>query len=74
MRVVLDANRSLVDVETRFDNRSDDHRLRAVFPTGLESNELVSDGHFQVHERALDRPLGADWTQPPPATLPQQHG
>ncbi len=72
VRVTLDANQPLVDVETRFDNRSNDHRLRAVFPTGLDADELVSDGHFQVHERALDRPAGEDWVQPPPATLPQQ--
>jgi alpha-mannosidase len=72
VRVTLDASQSLVDVDTRFDNRSDDHRLRAVFPTGLNADRLVSDGHFQVHERALDRPSGEDWVQPPPATLPQQ--
>ena len=32
----------------------------------------MGDGHFQVHERSLDRPDGEDWVQPPPATLPQQ--
>ncbi len=72
IRIALDADRPLVDVQTRFDNRADDHRLRAVFPTGLPAATLVSDGHFYVHERSLDRPDGEDWVQPPPATFPQQ--
>ncbi len=72
VRVSLHAGRSLVDVETRFDNRVCDHRLRAVFPTGLAAGELVSDGHFMVHRRSLERPGGEDWVQPPPSTFPQQ--
>ncbi len=72
VRVTLDADRPIIDVQTRLDNRSEDHRLRAVFPTGLPAAHLVSDGHFLVHERSLDRPRGEDWVQPAPATFPQQ--
>ena len=72
VRITLDGDCPWVDVQTRFDNRVEDHRLRAVFPTGLDSKTLVSDGQFQVHERSLDRPRGENWVQPPPDTMPQQ--
>jgi alpha-mannosidase len=72
VRVTLDAANPVVDVETVFDNRAGDHRLRAVFPTAVTTDRLVSDGHFHVNDRALARPAGEDWVQPPPGTMPQQ--
>jgi alpha-mannosidase len=45
--------------------------LRAVFPTGVASDTVISDGHFQLVERPVDRPEGEDWVQPPPETIPQ---
>lgn len=61
-----------VEIETEFDNRAEDHRLRAEFPTGLACDEVISDGHFLVHRRPIERPGGEGWTQPAPATWPQQ--
>jgi mannosylglycerate hydrolase len=72
VRVSLRSGRPLVEIETRFDNRVRDHRLRAWFPTGIETDTVWSDGHFLVHERPVDPPSGEDWFQPPAATLPQQ--
>jgi mannosylglycerate hydrolase len=54
------------------DNQAKDHRLRMHFPTGLLSSKLVSHGHFRVHERGLDQPDSAGWSQPPLGTKPQQ--
>lgn len=73
VRVELRADDPLVRIETRFDNRVEDHRLRARFPTGVRSDHLWSDGHFLVNRRSLaDRPAGEGWVQPPPETVPQQ--
>ena len=72
VRVTLQSGRPLVEIETRFDNRVRDHRLRARFPTGIAADTVWSDGHFFVHERPVDPPAGEDWFQPPAATLPQQ--
>ena len=58
----------MVEVETHFDNRARDHRLRAVFPTGVATDTVVSDGHFMLNERPVERPDGSGWVQPPPAT------
>jgi len=73
VRVELRSGSPLVRVETRFDNRVEDHRLRALFPTGIRAEHVWSDGHFLVSERVLPDPdEGEDWVQPPPGTFPQQ--
>jgi alpha-mannosidase len=75
VRVELRAGSPVVRVETRFDNRVEDHRLRALFPTGIDTEHPWSDGHFLVQRRAVnDGGSGGfeDWVQPPPGTYPQQ--
>jgi alpha-mannosidase len=71
-RVRLTRGSPLVDVETTFENRAEDHRLRVAFPTGIESDTVVSDGHFFLNRRPVEHPDGANWVQPPPGTYPQQ--
>ena len=73
VRVELRTGSPLVRVETRFDNRVDDHRLRALFPTGAIADRVWSDGHFLVNRRPLPDPqAGEGWVQPPAGTYPQQ--
>jgi hypothetical protein len=72
VRVKLEAASPVVDVDVRFDNRAEDHRLQVRFPTGIRTDEVVSDAHFLLAERPIDRPAGTDWVQPPPDTVPQQ--
>ena len=72
VKVRLDAGSPLVDVELVVENRARDHRLRALFPTGIASETLVSDGHFMINERPIDRGDHPDWAQPPPDTAPQR--
>jgi len=71
-RVRLTRGSPLVDVETTIENRVEDHRLRVVFPTGIESDTVISDGHFYLNRRPVRQPEGVDWVQPPPGTYPQQ--
>jgi alpha-mannosidase len=72
VRLVLRTGSRRLDVETSFNNRAFDHRLRAWFPTGVKTDQVVSDGHFMVNRRPLERTGGPDWVQPAPATWPQQ--
>ncbi|MFQ5704493.1 MAG: alpha-mannosidase [Gemmatimonadales bacterium] len=72
VRVGLKSADSVIEVETSFDNRVKDHRLRASFPTTVASDIVVSDGQFHVNERPVDQPSGSDWVQPPSGTYPQQ--
>ena len=62
----------VVEIETVFDNRVRDHRLRVTFPTSMQTDELISDGQFMIHRRPFDKPSGNDWTQPPGDAYPQQ--
>jgi len=72
VRVALTAGEPLADVTLVFDNRVEDHRLRARFPVPFAAETLVSDGHFLVHERPLRAPSGEGWAQPWPNAYPQQ--
>ncbi len=70
--VALIEGQPLIDVTLEFDNEALDHRLRAVFPTGVAADTITSDGHFMLNERPIDTGSHDDWVQPPPATVPQQ--
>jgi alpha-mannosidase len=48
-----------VDVETRVTNVARDHRLRALFASGCDTDEAHADGHFDVVTRPIQPP--ADW-------------
>ncbi len=71
-RIGLKVNDPVIDVELSFDNRAEDHRLRAVFPTTVKTDLVLSDGQFYINERPMEQPEGADWVQPPSGTYPQQ--
>lgn len=72
VRLRLDAGSRRVEVETVFANRARDHRLQAVFPTGIRTDTVLSDGHFCLERRPLERPGGDSWSQPAPREWPQQ--
>ncbi len=72
VRLILRADSPLVEVETDFNNHAFDHRLRAWFPTGISTGEVISDGHFMLNKRPLKRPSDPTWDQPAPPTWPQQ--
>ncbi|MFQ5380405.1 MAG: hypothetical protein ACE5EF_02110 [Dehalococcoidia bacterium] len=62
-----------VDFRVRLENRARDHRLRALFPLGFETEEAITEGHFHVQRRSL-APL--QWNgrsaERPPRTFPQK--
>ncbi len=62
-----------VDVRVEIDNGALDHRLQAVFPTGIDAQEAFYDGHWEV----IERPLGiqqatARWAEQPSFEQPQR--
>ncbi|MBN1429693.1 MAG: hypothetical protein JXB07_15085 [Anaerolineae bacterium] len=42
-----------LDVEVQVTNNALDHRLRAHFPTGIRTSEVLFDGHFEVVSRSV---------------------
>ena len=71
-RVGLKKGSRAVEVELQLENRAEDHRLRAEFPTTVAADTVVSDGHFYINHRPIDKPAGENWKQPPQETYPQQ--
>ena len=72
VRLTLRAGRPLVEIETAVENRARDHRLRALFAAGVETDTVVSDGHFHLERRPVDIAPQPDWLQPPADTHPQR--
>lgn len=51
-RYTLEAGSELVKVRTSFNNQAKDHRLRALFPTGLNADHHYADSIFESAKRA----------------------
>lgn len=55
-RVTLWSGVPRVDVETAVENRGRDHRMRVVFPSGVEATESYAEQPFDVVNRAIALP------------------
>lgn len=71
--VTLTKGSPRVDIVTEFDNQAKDHRLRALFPSGIKTKHSFAEGHFDVVQRAISLPKDLDQykTEHPPSTHPQ---
>ncbi|MBM3499195.1 MAG: hypothetical protein FJX74_11050 [Armatimonadetes bacterium] len=57
--VTLTRGSRRVDIETRVTNGARDHRLRALFASGADTETAHAEGHFEVVTRSIQPP--ADW-------------
>ena len=58
-----------VDIRTELDNRARDHRLRALFPTGIATRTAVVDGHFdRLRREPLPEVNTQGWVDQPQPT------
>lgn len=64
-RLELLAGARRLNVETRFENNAEDHRLRVLFPTDLVPQTVQVDGHFDVVERSTVAPGKREWVGKP---------
>ena len=71
--ISIERDSDLVKIETAVQNKANDHRLRARFPTGIQTEEVVVDVHFDVIRRSIHLPEGKDWVQKPVATQNQRN-
>jgi len=70
--VGFEENSPVVHIQTVFTNEVDDHRLRAMFPCGIATDNVISDGHFYTNVRPIDKSSKDDWSQPMQPSYPQQ--
>ncbi|MCH8007467.1 MAG: hypothetical protein IIC91_01245 [Chloroflexi bacterium] len=62
-----------IDIRTEIDNRAEDHRLRAHFPTSITVDRAYAEMHFGVVERPLALPeADGSWSEQPVGTHPQK--
>jgi len=70
-RVTIYADIPRIDFATTFENKVEDHRLRAIFPTDIKTKSAHVEGHFDVLTRSVSLPKPkAKWAQDP---LPTNH-
>jgi mannosylglycerate hydrolase len=62
-----------VDLRVTVDNRVSDHRLRALFPTGVPTLRFLAATTFDISERTTETPDDTTWVHSAPTTFPQ-HG
>ena len=53
-RITLRQGCRRVEVETQVDNTAEDHRLRVLFPTGADTEAMLSDAPFDAVERPIE--------------------
>ena len=70
--VTLKKGAGAVEVTVMFDNTCDDHRLRVLFPTFLETNTCSVESAFDVVERPIEPAAGEPWSDVPRSTFPMQ--
>jgi alpha-mannosidase len=61
-----------VEITTQVENNACDHRLRVLFPSGINAEYSNAEGAFDVLTRAIAIPECKDWREPMPATQPQK--
>ena len=60
-----------VDVRLTLENYAKDHRMRLRIPTGVKTDKVLSQGHFSIIERPIERTREVEpWIQPPTQILP----
>ncbi|NOU36786.1 MAG: alpha-mannosidase [Kiritimatiellaceae bacterium] len=72
-RVTLTRGAKSLRVKTTVENRAENHRLRVLIPTGIQTDVLDSSGHFNVDRRAARPEHSADGhSWPEMQTVPMQ--
>lgn len=61
-RITLEASARCLKIETSFDNRAQDHRLRVLIPTYLPVESHFADSIFEIAER--QNVPATEWTNP----------
>jgi 2-O-(6-phospho-alpha-D-mannosyl)-D-glycerate hydrolase len=61
-----------VDIALRIENEAPDHRLRMLFPTGVETATFETATTFDVATRSTAARDASAWLHPAPTTFPNQ--
>lgn len=73
VKVILRADSRYVEFEVMVDNQSESHRLRMMFPTGLEAEKSFGEGQFDVPARNIRHIDATGWIEQPMYDYPMHH-
>lgn len=71
--VTLRSGSPRIDMTTVVDNTARDHRLRVLFPTGIATEHVSVDGHFDVIQRSTTPPPEIVWRGQLMPPYPTEH-
>jgi hypothetical protein len=73
VNVMLRAHSRRVDFSVRVTNTAECHRLRMMFPTGIDAQHSYGEGQFDVVARPTVRPDTSAWVEQPMYDYPMHH-
>ncbi|MCI0493444.1 hypothetical protein L0Z72_00425 [candidate division KSB1 bacterium] len=73
LNVILKKDSRRVEFEIKLDNTAECHRLRFMFPLGIDAKHSFGEGQFDVVARPIDRPDTSDWLEQPMYDYPMHH-
>jgi len=73
LELKLTKNAKRIDMKINIDNNAESHRLRIMFPTGLDAKYSFGEGQFDVVKRSLTRPDTKDWIEQPMYDYPMHN-
>lgn len=71
--VSLNRNSERLEFDIDVDNTAESHRLRMMFPTGLDAKYSYGEGQFDVVKRDIHRPDTSHWIEQPMYDYPMHH-
>ena len=71
-RVIIYSGIKRIDIDTKIENKTKDHRLRVIFPTDIKTNHTYAESQFTIVKRKVAVGSAKNWKEPPSSTHPQQ--
>ena len=62
-----------VDLNIKVKNEGENHRLRILFPSGINAEHHYGEGQFDVVKREIKRIDASNWIEPPMYDFPLHH-
>ena len=72
-RIELHRGSYFVELDVELENRSEDHRLRLMFPTDIDAEYSWGEGQFDVVKRPTKRTDTSNWIEQPMVDYPMYH-
>lgn len=71
--LMLKCDSKNLELNIKVDNQAESHRLRIMFPTGLNAKYHFAEGQFDVVKRDVKRIDSKDWVEQPMYDYPLHH-